>query len=143
MKIKKKELELYIVWGIYLTAYMWLVMSEFAFTYDTSDLFSTVRNFTFILFGFIILQNKYKIKMVMRVGLFAVVIGISVLFSHALSFLMIIIVGVAIGNIDFRNFVKFDYRLKIAILISIVLCCKIGLIHNYTVSINGIEKQSL
>ena len=121
MKIKKKELELYIVWGIYLTAYMWLVMSEFAFTYDTSDLFSTVRNFTFILFGFIILQNKYKIKMVMRVGLFAVVIGISVLFSHALSFLMIIIVGVAIGNIDFRNFVKFDYRLKIAILISIVL----------------------
>lgn len=143
MKIKKKELELYIVWGIYLTAYMWLVMSELAFTYDTSDLFSTVRNFTFILFGFMILQNKYKIKMVMRVGLLAAVIGISVLFSHALSFLMIIIVGVAIGNIDFRNFVKFDYRLKIAILISIVLCCKIGLIHNYTVSINGIEKQSL
>ena len=108
MKIKKKELELYIVWGIYLTAYMWLVMSEFAFTYDTSDLFSTVRNFTFILFGFIILQNKYKIKMVMRVGLFAVVIGISVLFSHALSFLMIIIVGTVFTILALKRMLIID-----------------------------------
>lgn len=144
MKIRKKELELYTVWGIYLFAYMWLVMSELAFTYNnTSDIFAFVRNATFIMLLLIILQNKYKVKTFIQVGLFALIITMGVLFSHSLSFLMILVLGLAIGDVDFRKFVIFDYRLKIVILASIVICCKLGLINNYTAVINGIEKQSL
>ncbi len=143
MKIRKKELELYTVWGVYLFAYMWLVMSELAFTYSTSGTFALIRNITFALLLFIIAQNKYKVKAFIQIGLFALIIIAGVLSSHALSFLMIVALGLAIGDVDFKKFVVFDYRLKMVILVSIVLSCKIGAIHNYTAVINGIEKQSL
>lgn len=132
------------LWTIFNFAFFLFQQSEISYMYDVFDLniwiYDLIIIFTLLL---CIFGRKYTKE---ELGIYAAVILLvilNVLKMRDRYVLASLLFFIAAGQIDIDQFVRFDIKLKLILLILIVGLCALGLIDNYSSIINGAYKQAL
>ncbi len=143
MKLRKSEIPFFTVWFIFLFFSIICYESEFAYSYNLKYITNYFPYAVIILLIPIILNTRVILNRVSTIIICALAIVISMYHSGSITFLWIMLFALAFGNIEFDRFIKFDFRIRLAILIFILLMSWAGVIDNYVVVINEVKKQSL
>lgn len=144
LSITKDEFTFYLTWTFYLCSYTLLNLCELAYVYDVSNIYTILRNISLVLFSLLAISGQFKVKRIPVIVLVAVATILSVFGAHAVSFLMILIIGLAIKSISIKRFIRFDIGLRIVLLLTIFLLCATGIVDNYTtVTSSGLLRPAL
>lgn len=134
----------YILWTAFALAFFFLQQSEIMYMYSVSGLYhDIVKVIAICLFGLLLSTNRYKMKVFVLYLMVGIVFGIST-FVLRDSYLFVACAFIIAGTkIDFDQFVKYDIKLKILIIVTVIGLCSAGFLNNYTATINGAYKQGL
>lgn len=146
MKIKENvntsEFLFFISWFLFLSSYFLLKQSEIMYMFDTSNIFKLVKIIVAsILLLKMIIIDKYSFQ---KYFLYYIVLGLSFVNSILVDsdmIFFIILVAFSAHNIDFKKFLKFDIKIRLFFILSIILLCLVGVLPNFTREINGSFKQ--
>ena len=143
IKLKKSEFIFYMAWILYLSSYIFLIQSELAFSYNTQNLFTFIRGLTCILLMTSICINRYTIKELCIICLMFGIVLINLIYIRKLSFFIMMLFIMAFKGVNFDKFIKVDLILRVLLLLLVITLCYMGIIDNFKININGIDKQAL
>lgn len=96
-----------------------------------------------VLFILVLDRQRYRFRVFCSYLAVAVAFGMSVvLLKDAYLFVACALI-IAASNLDVDDFVRYDLKLRIVILVIVVGLCKAGYLDNYSAIINGTYKQAL
>ncbi len=132
------------LWTFYSVFYFLFSVSELSLDYDVDFLYNWARDFTMILqviLLFYMNKNSIRKMMVCFAALLLTFLVESAIGSR--TFQITIVFILLASQIDFDKILRFDIKLKTALLVIIVGLCLFGVTLNYTDTINGNYKMSL
>lgn len=151
MRIKRNTTQLspyerifYFIWTAYTVAFFYMKQSEFANMFSLASTFTDLSQLTAVCLLVLVIRTGSYTRRQMLV--YIVVCGAMALSISMLrdSYLLILFAFMVSGTkIDLDSFVRYDIKVKIFILCSIVGLCEIGVLNNFTRIINGTYKQAL
>jgi len=147
MKAKKIDFAnflFFLAWFIYIISYMLLKQTELQELINSDYLYKFFQIIVgVILIIKIIFVDKYNFKRLILYLIIGTIFFISAYFTKFEFLLFMLLFVLASRNIDFKKFVKFDFKIKICLLIFITLLGITGIFPNFTREINGTFKQAL
>jgi len=142
-KLKIDNFLFFIGWFIFVTSHTLLKMSEISYLINGSSIYKYLKLVVISIFAFkIFFADKYNLK---KIVIYLVLIIISfvnsILIDNATIFFIILVI-LAASNINFKNLINFDMKLKIFLLILLLFLSFFGILPNYSSEINGNFKQA-
>lgn len=133
-----------LIWTFYSVSYFFLSASELPYDYAMGGLFRYATYATIMcqLLLLVFLQ-RYSLKKMVTYLLFLLLALLVEIAISDRSFIVYMLFIILARNISFDKLVRYDIKLKLAILVSILFMCAVGIIENYSNVMNGNYKQAL
>lgn len=143
-RFTKSEALFRLAWTFYSCIYVLFYASELSYKYNSSVIMRYTQITTImILLSSLFLNRKYRIKEFLKYIAFLLMVFLIEINVSDRAFLVYILFMISAQKIDLAKLIKFDVKLKTALLIFVIFLCEIGYINNYAAVINGSYKQAL
>lgn len=143
-RFTKSEALFRLAWTFYSCIYVLFYASELSYKYNSSVIMRYTQITTImILLSSLFLNRKYRIKELLKYIAFLLMVFLIEINVSDRAFLVYILFMISAQKIDLTKLIKFDVKLKTALLIFVIFLCEIGYINNYAAVINGSYKQAL
>ena len=141
--IRKKDISTLVFYIAYTCMVIYWMFSNVKYICDFREYFLYI-SFVGFLLVFITQSKQYARKQFLCIFLCGIFLMISYIFSKEKSLLLLFFVVIASKGIDFKNLVRYDFRIKIIFLIIVELFYFGGLTNNYYMyRINGTLRSSM
>lgn len=134
----------YLAWTLYLAYYIVINDSSYKKIVDYNTIDSVVKASTVLLLLIsVVFIEKYNFKSIFAIIISMGIFALSSMKSNSQQILMIILFALsAKDNIKAEKFVRYDFILRIALVLFVLFSVSVGIIENVKVEINGYEKYS-
>lgn len=141
--LSKRKL-FYIVWAFYSSMYCLFWVSNLKRSYSVQGLLKISNYITVVLLILLFVSKRWfdRREFNRYILLGAIFIGVEIFVSN-LDFTVLILFILCAADIDFREFIRFDIKIKLFWLFAILLLYYLGITKNFVGYINGAYKQAL